>query len=42
MVDYIKMILQDVPEYMKKGTVATPAGNHLFRVNKNNPEELGA
>ena len=40
MVDYIKLILQDVPEDMKRGTAATPAGNHLFKVNEIDPEEL--
>ena len=40
MVDYTKLILQDVPDDMKKGTAVTPAGNNLFRVNKNDPEEL--
>ena len=41
MVDYTKLILQDVPDNMKRGTAVTPAGNHLFRVNENDPEELG-
>ena len=40
MVDYIKLILQDVPEDMRKGTAGTLAGNHLFKVNKANPDEL--
>ena len=25
---------------MRKGTAATPAGNHLFRVNETDPDEL--
>ena len=41
MVDYTKLILQDIPDDMKKGTAATPAGNHLFRVNEKDPKELG-
>ena len=41
MADYTKLILQDVPDDMKKGTAATPAGNHLFRVNEKDPQELG-
>ncbi|MDG7001629.1 MAG: hypothetical protein JRN15_21230, partial [Nitrososphaerota archaeon] len=40
--DYTKLILQDVPEDMRKGTAATPAGNHLFRVNEKDPQQLGA
>ena len=42
MVDYIKLILQDIPEDMRKGTAATPAGNHLFKVNETNPEKLSS
>jgi len=37
--DYIKLILHDVPDDME-GVAATPAGNHLFKVNKDNPEML--
>jgi len=37
--DYIKLILHDVPDDME-GVAATPAGNHLFKVNKDNPELL--
>ena len=33
MTDYIKFILQDVPDDMAR-TAATPVGNYLFRVNK--------
>ena len=40
MVDYINLILQEIPEDMKKGTAATPAGNHLFKVNETDPDEL--
>jgi hypothetical protein len=34
MVDYIKSILNDVPNDMK-GCAATPAANHLFQINEN-------
>ena len=40
MVDYTKLILRDVSDDMKKGTAVTPAGNHLFRVSKDDPAEL--
>ena len=33
MVDYVKLILHNVPEDMA-GTYATPVGNHLFKVNE--------
>ena len=33
MADYVKLILHDAPEDMA-GTAATPAGNHLFKVNE--------
>ena len=35
--DYIKLILHDLSDDMEG---ATPAGNHLFKVNKDNPELL--
>ena len=41
-VDYIKLILQEVPEDMRNGTTATLAGNHLFKVNKTDPDELSS
>lgn len=34
MIDYIKMILRDIPDDMK-GIAATPATNHLFQINEN-------
>jgi hypothetical protein len=33
MIDYIKMILREIPDDMK-GTATTPAGNHLFVINQ--------
>ena len=40
MVNYIMLILQDIPEDMRKGTAATLTGNHMFKVNETNPDEL--
>eukprot|EP00957_Ditylum_brightwellii_P171293 13039681-Ditylum_brightwellii.AAC.1 len=34
MIDYIKETIEDFPEAIE-GTVATPAADHLFKVNKN-------
>eukprot|EP00957_Ditylum_brightwellii_P113285 8637872-Ditylum_brightwellii.AAC.1 len=34
MIDYIKEIIKDFPEVVK-GSVTTPAADHLFNVNKN-------
>jgi hypothetical protein len=39
MVDYIKTILHDAPHNMQ-GRAATPAADHLFRVNNTNPRKL--
>lgn len=39
MIDYIMMILHDVPKEMR-GKAATPAADHLFRVNQTNPVKL--
>lgn len=39
MQEYIKLILHDAPEDMK-GVAATPAGNHLFKVDQVNPTRL--
>jgi hypothetical protein len=40
MTDYIRLVLQEVPEDMKSGVAATPAGNHLFLINDKNPVTL--
>ena len=37
MMNYLKLVLQDVPEDMQGGVVATPAGNHLFLINDKYP-----
>ena len=37
--DYIKRLLEEAPEDMK-GVAATPAANHLFKINKKNPSYL--
>ena len=34
--DYVEMVLTDLPKKCK-GCAATPAANHLFRVNEKNP-----
>ena len=34
--DYVEMVLTDLPKEFK-GRAATPAANHLFKVNKKNP-----
>ena len=39
MTDYIKMICIDLPPDMV-GTAATPAANHLFKVNEKDPVHL--
>jgi len=39
MIDYIKMVLADVPEEMR-GRAVTPAAEHLFKVNDTNPVPL--
>ena len=36
MLDYVDMVLTNLPKEFK-GRAATPAANHLFRVNENNP-----
>ena len=40
MYDYIVDILEDIPEYMKTGEAAMPDGDHMFIINKDNPENL--
>jgi Reverse transcriptase (RNA-dependent DNA polymerase) len=39
MIDYIDGMLDELPSWMD-GEAATPAGNHLFVVNENNPQKL--
>ena len=39
MYDYIANILEELPEDMKTGEAAKPAGNNLFNTNKDNPEK---
>ncbi len=40
MVDYVKNMLNDLDEDIFQGEAATPASNHLFTVNEDNPEPL--
>ena len=34
MMDYVRLVLQDVPEDMQGGVVAMPTGHHLFPINE--------
>ena len=40
MTDYIRLVLQDVPEDMQGGVAATLAGNHLFLINDKDSMKL--
>ena len=40
MIDYIHAMLDELPEELKKGVAVTPAADHLFKVNNDNPELL--
>ena len=40
MYDCIVNMLEELPEDMKTGEAATPAGDHMFTINEDNPEKL--